>query len=227
VLLLNNDTIIDKNMINNCVRYMEEQPDVAVINPKLYFYHKPQHIYMVGAELNMASEIIFMGWNQRDIGQYDQEREINFAHGSALLARTTVFERVGLFDERLFCYGEDVELSRRISMAGMKMIYYPKAKVWHKCESMEFESKGVLSNRLSTYYMWRNRLFSIRYYLIERRIQGYCAFLFGFVRRFASFALKYRRFDLCGAMLLGLIDALVGRMGKREYAYFEVPVAHR
>ena len=87
VLLLNNDTIIEKQMINNCVRSMEGRPAVVVISPKLYFYHKPQHIYTVGAELNIASEMKFIGWNQRDIGQYDQEREINFAHGSALFAR--------------------------------------------------------------------------------------------------------------------------------------------
>ena len=227
VLLLNNDAIIDKKMIKKCVISMEERPAVVVISPKLYFYHKPHHIYMVGAELNIASEMKFIGWNQKDIGQYDQEREINFAHGSALFARTSVFERVGLFDERLFCYGEDGELSRRIGMAGMKMIYYPKAKAWHRCASMEFESKGVLSNKLATYYMWRNRLFSIRHFLIERRVRCFCEFLFGFVKRFASFALKYRRFDLCRAMLLGLIDALIGRMGKREYAFFKVPVTRR
>jgi GT2 family glycosyltransferase len=171
--------------------------------------------------------MIFIGWYERDIGQYDQEREIKFAHGCALFARATVFERVGLFDERLFCYGEDGDLSRRIGMAGMKMIYYPKAKVWHKCASMEFESKGILSNKLATYYMWRNRLFSIKHYIAKRRARGYCAFAFGFVWRFASFALKYRRFDLCSAMMLGLVDALLGRMGKREYSFFKVPAVPR
>ncbi len=225
VFLLNNDTIIDKSLIRHCVSYMEDRPAVGVVSPKVFFHHKPQHIQMAGAELNLAAEISFVGWDEKDIGQHDKEREITFAAGCALFARATVFEKVGLFDERLFCYGEDSDLSRRISMAGIRITYYPKAMVWHKCSSLEFESKGIVSNTLATYYMWRNRLFSIRHYLVERRARGYCSFAFGFVWRLASLALKYRRFDLCKAMLLALSDAAVGRMGKREYSLFKVQTA--
>ena len=220
ILLLNNDTVIDKSMIHHCVNYMEDQSELAVLSPKLFFHHKPQHLYLVRAELNIASEIIFVGWDERDVGQYEEEKEITFAHGSALFARASIFERVGLFDERLFCYGEDGDLSRRIGEAGMRMMYYPKAKVWHKCSSLEFDSKGILSNTLATYYMWRNRLFSVRHYINKGRTRGYYEFASGFAWRFASNALKYRRFDLCIAMILGLFDAVLSRMGKRDYALF-------
>lgn len=225
VFLLNNDTIIDKSLIHNCVSYLEEQPAVAVISPKVFFHQMPQHINVAGGELDISTgDISFIGWNERDVGQYERERDITWATGCALFARTSVFEQVGLFDERLFCYGEDVDLSRRIGLAGLRMIYYPKAVVWHKCSSLEVESKGILPTPLATYYIWRNHLYNLRGYIVERRVKGYCVFAFRFVWRFASFTLKYRRLDLCRAMVLGLVDAVTGRMGKREYSLFNVPV---
>jgi hypothetical protein len=225
VLLLNNDTIIDKSLIQNCVSCMEDQPAVALISPKVFFHEEPQHIYVAGGGLDAnTGEIKFFGWNEKDVGQYEQMREITFAHGSALFARANVFEQVGLFDERLFCYGEDTDLSRRIILAGLRMIYYPEARVWHKCSSLDGGRTGILASPLATYYIWRNKLFNFRRYIVEGRARGYCVFAFRFVWRFASYVLKYRRLDLCKAMVLGLVDAARGRMGKREYPLFKVPV---
>jgi GT2 family glycosyltransferase len=225
VLLLNNDTIIDETLIHDCVGYMESRPTAAVISPKVFFHQDPQNIYIAGGRLDLnTGEIEFPGWNEKDVGQYEQEREITFAHGCALFARATVFERVGFFDERLFSYCEDSDLSRRIILAGMRMIYYPKARVWHKCSSLEDGRTGNVATPLATYYIWRNKFFNFRRYIVERRARGYCAFAYRFVWRFASFALKYRRFDLCRAMAVGLIDAAIGRMGKREYRFFGMPM---
>jgi GT2 family glycosyltransferase len=225
VFLLNNDTIIDKSLIQNCVSYLEEQPAVAVISPKILFHQPPQHIYVAGGEMDISTgEKSFTGWNERDVGQYERERDITWATGCALFARASVFERVGLFDETLFCYGEDNDMSRRINVAGMRMIYYPKARVWHKCSSLELGSKGILPTTLATYYIWRNKLYNLRRYMVEKRARGYCVFALRFVWRLASYALKHRRLDLCRAMVLGLVDAFAGRMGKREYSLFEVPV---
>ena len=225
LFLLNNDTIIDKSLIHNCVSYLEDQPSVAVISPKVFFHHGPQHIYVAGGELDVnTGEISYVGFNESDVGQYERERDITWAQGCAVFVRANVFERVGLFDETLFCYGEDVDLSRRIIMAGMRMIYYPKARMWHKCSSLEVESRGNLPTPLAAYYIWRNNLYNLRRYIVERRTKGYCVFAFRFIWRFAAFALKHRRFDLCIAMVLGLVDAVAGRMGKREYSLFEVPI---
>lgn len=221
VFLLNNDTIIDKSLIHNCVGYLEKRPAVAVISPKIYFHHRPQHIYAAGGELDLyTEEISFVGWNERDEGQYERAREITWASGCALFAHTDVFERVGLFDERLFCYGEDNALSRRINMAGIKMIYFPKAMLWHKCSSLEIAGEGTLPTTIAAYYIWRNKLYNIRQYIVRRRARSYCVFALNFVWRIAAFGLKHRRLDLCRAMLLGLADSVAGRMGKRDYPLF-------
>jgi GT2 family glycosyltransferase len=226
IMLLNNDTIVDPDLIRNCVAYMEDQPDVHVISPKILFYDRPEYINLAGGSLDPdTGDIRFFGGNERDVGQCEQEREITWATGCALFARECVFERVGLFDEALFTYGEDVDLSRRILLAGMTMRYYPAAKVWHKCSSMEVEDNTSVPTTLATYYIWRNRLHYVKRYVSKKRAKGYSLFAFRFLWKFASFALKHRRLDLCLAMLLGLADSIAGRMGKREYSFFEVPMA--
>jgi hypothetical protein len=226
VMLLNNDTVVDQDLIRNCVAYMEDQPDVSVISPKILFYHRPQYINLAGGSLDPdTGDIAFFGGNEKDVGQCEEERGITWATGCALFARECVFERVGLFDEALFSYGEDVDLSRRILLAGMTMRYYPKAKVWHKCSSMEVEDTASVPTTLATYYIWRNRLHYVRRYVSKKRAKGYGLFAFRFLWKFASFALKHRRLDLCLAMVLGLADSIAGRMGKRDYSLFDVPKA--
>ena len=222
VMLLNNDTIVDPDMIRNCVAFMEDQPDISVISPKILFYHRPQYINVAGGDLDLnTGEVTLVGVNQRDMGQYDAERGITFATGCALFARARVFEQVGLFDELLFSYGEESDLSRRILLAGMRMRYYPKAKVWHKWSSMDLKDKVSLPGTLATYYIWRNRLYYLRRYISRKRARSYGLFAFGFLWNFASFALKYRRLDLCMAMLRGLVDSIAGRMGKCEHSLFD------
>jgi hypothetical protein len=221
VMLLNNDTIVDPDMIRNCVAYMEDQPDVSVISPKILLYHRPGYINVAGGDLDLnTGEVRLVGTHEKDAGQYDEARGITFATGCALFARARAFEQVGLFDEALFSYGEDSDLSRRILLAGMEMMYYPKAKVWHKWSSMEGIEDASLPSALATYYIWRNRFYCLRRYASKRRARGYGLFAFGFLWKSASYVLKHRRLDLCIAMVLGLADSIAGRMGKRDYSLF-------
>ena len=148
ILLLNNDTIVDNALLSTCVFHMESQPDISVISPKILFHSPPQYINFAGGQLDFnTGEIDMFGLNEKDVGQCDAEREITFAMGCAVFARSSVFAQVGLFDEKLFCYGEDVDLSRRIVWAGLKMRYLPLARVWHKhpmAEHRDSRKKGQL-----------------------------------------------------------------------------------
>jgi len=221
ILLLNNDTVVDNDMIIHCVTYLEGHPDVSLISPKILHYSAPQYINVAGGgmDVNTGYSIRF-GENEEDFGQFDSEQDITWATGCALFAASSVFEHVGLFDESLFSYCEDDDLSRRILLAGMRMKYYPKAKVWHKGSSVKVNHKISLPTSVATYYFWRNRLYNLRRYISGKRAKGYGLFAFRFLWTFASFALKHQRLDLCLAMLLGVGDSIAGRMGKREYSIF-------
>jgi GT2 family glycosyltransferase len=217
ILLLNNDTIIDKKMLEEAVAFMEGRPEIAVVSPKILFYQYPSIINSAGGEMDMnTGEIKVFGYNQKESNQFNVEKDITFAIGCALFARSWIFEKIGLFDEDLYCYGEDVDLSHRIISAGYRMKYYPKAKVWHRHLAGTYDGEVVLATSSHVYYDCRNILYNLRRYLSRNRVTSYGRLVSRFLRLFMAYGIKHRRFDLCHAMLLGVFDCINKRMGKRE-----------
>ena len=58
-------------------------------------------------------------------------RRVGWAVGCALLARTDTLRRLGPFDERLFMYGEDLDLGLRARQGGVQTWLWPSARVVH------------------------------------------------------------------------------------------------
>ena len=60
-----------------------------------------------------------------------EPRPVGWAVGCALVARTETLRRLGPFDERIFLYGEDLELGLRAAGAGVRTWFWPTARVLH------------------------------------------------------------------------------------------------
>jgi GT2 family glycosyltransferase len=61
----------------------------------------------------------------------DRPRRVGWAVGAALVARTDTLRRLGPFDERIFMYGEDLDLSLRAWQDGVETWFWPTARVLH------------------------------------------------------------------------------------------------
>lgn len=72
-----------------------------------------------------------IGSNERDEGQYRRERPVFAASGGAVLYRRSLFDSIGLFDERFFAYFEDVDFSFRAQLAGKRFVFVPDSRVVH------------------------------------------------------------------------------------------------
>lgn len=68
---------------------------------------------------------------ERDLGQYDQPKEVYAACGAAVLYRKSVFDEIGFLSRDFFMYYEDVDLAERARLQGYKIVYEPKAAVRH------------------------------------------------------------------------------------------------
>jgi GT2 family glycosyltransferase len=62
----------------------------------------------------------------------DRPRRVGWAVGCCLAARTETFRRLGPFDDRIFLYGEDLELGLRASDEGVETWFWPAARVLHR-----------------------------------------------------------------------------------------------
>ena len=148
VLILNNDTVSDRLMVERLVGNI--RPGAGVVFPKIYYYDDPLRIWSVGAQRQFLTlEMTDKATGQLDRGQWDEVQERDYVTGCALLVQREVFEKVGLFDERYFAYYEDLDFSFRAKDAGFRMILVPEARLWHKVA----QTSGGLDNPLERYLM--------------------------------------------------------------------------
>lgn len=132
-LLINNDTKVDVHFLKALVDEAERVPDAAMFSPKIYFYDLPDRFWWAGGTFTLWTGIPkHVGRKKVDSGQYDSPRPIDWATGCAVLIRCDVLREIGLFDEKLFGNGEDLDLSVRMRCAGYDIRFVPDAKIWHK-----------------------------------------------------------------------------------------------
>jgi len=180
VVLLNNDTLVDKNLVQELSKTADAYLN-SVIVPKIYFakgheYHADRYsekelghvFWYAGGEIDWNHVTgKHRGVNEVDTGQYDVESKTAFASGCCLYIPRKIVEKVGMFDDDYFLYFEDADFSERVKKAGFTIYYAPTAIVWHKNAG----STGGSGSDLQDYYISRNRmLFGMEYAPIRTKI---------------------------------------------------------
>lgn len=118
-----------------------------------------------------------------------------------MMIRRSVFERVGLFDERYYLYYEDIDLNLRAKKANFDLHFVPGAILWHKNAG-----SSRSGSNLQDYYLTRNRfLFGMTYAPIRSKI----ALSLESIKLLQKGRYWQKR---------GIMDALSGRWGQGTYA---------
>ncbi len=130
VLLLNNDTIMAADFLQEILKEMESHPKAFAVCSKMIQYHNPDLIDDAGDEYTL------MGWTRKrgdneSVTRYTKSEEVFSACAGAALYRKSVFEEIGYFDENFFAYMEDVDISYRARIYGYENRYCAAAKIHH------------------------------------------------------------------------------------------------
>ncbi|MCK9219969.1 MAG: glycosyltransferase [Bacteroidales bacterium] len=156
ILLLNPDTIVEDDTLRKVVDFMDQHPDAGGLGVKM-LDGKGKFLPESKRGLPTPSVAFFkvFGFSSlfpksRLFSRYhlgfldkDQIHEVDVLAGAFMLLRKKVLNEIGLLDESFFMYGEDIDLSYRISLAGYKNYYYPGTRIIHyKGESTK---KGSLN----------------------------------------------------------------------------------
>jgi GT2 family glycosyltransferase len=156
VLLLNNDTVVDRHFLRALVNAAENDEHMGLLQPKMLRYADA----MIDNTGNVCDRLAYCeprGLGEVDVGQYDQDRknEFFYATGACVLIRKTVLSAFSgeCFDPHLFAYYEDVDLSWMARLLGFKVGYSPDSVCYHK-GSATFGSFDPFISYLSE----RNRL---------------------------------------------------------------------
>ena len=140
VFILNNDTIVDTNCLQNLYEVILSEPKAAVAGPIIMYYSNPEKIWQAGGFFNKLKMGITVPYKGKKLSEISYSiSQVDFLTGCALLFPQQTFQEIGLFDTSLFFYGDDVDYGLRIKNFGMNMYFVPSAKVWHKIEDISVD----------------------------------------------------------------------------------------
>jgi GT2 family glycosyltransferase len=162
IFILNPDAVVTKDTIAEILQGMEKY-DAQIANPKIYFPDS-KIFWFAGKVFDKANVLgSHRGVDQEDEGQFDEAIEMDDVTGAALMVERKVFEKIGLLDPKYFMYYEDLDFAWRAKKAGFKIMYLPKALVYHA----NAKSSGV-GSPLQDYFITRNRMLFARKFLSLR-----------------------------------------------------------
>ncbi len=159
VLLLNPDTVVQEDTFTLCIEYLDQHKDVGGLGVKM-IDGKGKFLPESKRGLPTPEVALYkmIGLNKifpksRRFGKYhlgyiheDEVAEVDVLAGAFMMMRQSVLDEVGLLDETFFMYGEDIDLSYRITKAGFKNVYFPKTSIIHY--------KGESTKRMSVNYVF-------------------------------------------------------------------------
>jgi GT2 family glycosyltransferase len=209
VWLLNNDAVVEPDALSELVQVAESDDRIGMVGSKIVYYDTPHLLWYAGATLDPAypHRPAHRGLREEDRGQYDETAETGYVTGCSLLARRGMMETVGLLDDNLFLYFEDVDWSARARHAGWRLMYAPASVVRHK----ESASAGGAASPSVTYYTARNRL-----YVVQRNFPAALTRALWYdLYEHVLVNIKKGRFSAAVAAWQGIGDFFSGKSGRR------------
>jgi GT2 family glycosyltransferase len=131
IALLNNDTVVEPNWLEELVHVMQANPGIGICASRILYLAQPEVLYAVGDTYAVWGAALKRGGGERATGSFEQPSEVFSACACAALYRRNMLDQIGLFDEDFFSHCEDVDLGFRARLAGYTCVYVPKAVVYH------------------------------------------------------------------------------------------------
>lgn len=211
IMLLNNDTSVDKYAIQNMYEASKLNPK-SFISPRIMYYDRPELIWFGGGYIDRHT------FNAKHRGEneiYDKNRIqtgfIEFATGCCLFSSANNFAAVGELDEEYFLYYEDADYSERIKEKTYSILFIPNAVIYHK---VSWSSGGKQSKNV-IYYATRNRLYYVNKYFSKEKTKFYFYYFPSRLIYCIKWILK-GDYNLSRVCIQGIIDYFKGITGIKD-----------
>ncbi len=164
VLLLNNDTEFDSQLIEMMLEGLDRH-SCDIIVPKIVYHDNPKIIWSAGGYFRPWAACLSAhhGIGVVDDGQYENARRVEYAPTCCTLIKKTVFDTIGLMDEKYFVYYDDSEFCFRAMKSDVSMFYLPTVVLLHKVSSLIGGQKlSAERSDFTIYHLTRGLVYSIK-----------------------------------------------------------------
>ena len=144
VLLLNPDTVVEDDTFTKTIEFMDSHPDAGGLGVKMvdgkgrFLPESKRGLPTPSTAFYKMFGLTKLFPHSKRFARYylghldnDEINEVEILSGAFMLMRRKALDKCGLLDETFFMYGEDIDLSYRIILAGYKNYYYPKTRIIH------------------------------------------------------------------------------------------------
>jgi O-antigen biosynthesis protein len=203
ILLLNPDTVVEESTFHKCIEFMDAHPDAGALGVKMI---DGEGRFLPESKRGLPSPWVafykIFGLSRlfpksKKFGQYhlgfldkEQDHIVDVLSGAYMFMRKTCLDKIGLLDETFFMYGEDIDLSYRVTLGGWKNYYFAGTKIIHyKGESTKKGSLNYVKVFYNAMIIFANKHFSkggASFYTIIIRFAIYLRAIMAVVSRFGK-----------------------------------------
>lgn len=159
LFILNNDVVLDEDCLKNLINLAESDEKTAVTSPIILYGSAGKSknvIQEYGGKVNFGTYKIHKYYSQVNFEKTEnaipEVMDVNIVSGGAMLMKSSVYKKTGLWEPLYFAYGDEIDLMKRIKDAGFNIKVTKSSKIWHS-------HKWNKENKSGYYF---------EYYMIER-----------------------------------------------------------
>jgi len=143
-LLLNPDTVLEDDTLEKVIAFMEDHKDAGGLGVKMmdgkgnFLPESKRGLPTPAVAFYKIFGLSRFFPRSKTFGKYhlgymdeDEIHEVDVLSGAFMLIRKSLLDEIGYLDESFFMYGEDIDLSYRINLAGYKNYYFPETRIIH------------------------------------------------------------------------------------------------
>jgi hypothetical protein len=213
IFLLNNDTVVSKNILSELSSFMENNPDMGLIGPLNYYFDEKNIIAFAGARLNRNNGMMTFLYPDAKLSDIkDRVIPCSFIIGAAMFIRTGLIKQIGGLYNDYFLTSEESELCVKVADLGYQLSIITTCGIWHKIsQSMEAESE------LSNYFIFRNKLWFIKRNAKIITVKDSLELVKYIIICLLSFTIKKRNFSAAKGIIAGIYDFFTGVKGPGRF----------
>ena len=210
IVLLNPDTRVTTDWLDNLVKSADSADSVGIVTPKL--------LRLDGRTID-STGLLFdfktgrsrdRGSGETDMGQYDNQEQVPSCCFACAAIKREVLEGVGLLDEKMVLYFEDLDYCLRARVAGWNVLYTPKSVVLHERggvtpRSANRPQKWAVAYRLRIMIKCYGTRNAIKYGIL-RMIRDFISSLAGIKNKDREYFLGYFRSPIWNLLSLPILE---------------------
>ena len=213
VLLLNPDTVVEEDTFEKCIAFMDKHPEAGGLGVKMIdgngvFLPESKRglptpsvsFYKIfGLSSLFPKSKVFSKYHLGYLNN-NETNEIEILSGAFMWMRKSVLDKIGYLDESFFMYGEDIDLSYRIILAGYKNYYFPEAKIIH------YKGESTKKGSINYVYVFYNAMiiFSKKHFAKKAKAFSFFINIAIYLRAILAIVVRFLNF-----IRLPILDTLI------------------